>query len=122
MLKKKTLDGHVETLLLAILIQRPNYGYRIVRELNELAPDVLRMGEGTVYPVLHRMEQRGLLTSQWETADAGRPRKYYYVTRGGRRQFAAGQEQWDALQRLMQTVLAAGERCRVKPAGGGVMP
>jgi DNA-binding PadR family transcriptional regulator len=106
MLKKQTLDGHVETLLLSILIRRPSYGYRIVRELNELAPDVLKMGEGTVYPVLHRMESRGLLTAQWET-DEGRPRKYYYVSRKGKKQFAAAFEQWSALQGLMEVAFAS---------------
>ena len=122
MLTKKTLDGHVETLLLSILIQRPNYGYRIVRELNDLAPNILKMGEGTVYPVLHRMEQRGLVTSKWETVDTGRPRKYYYVSRSGKRQLASAQEQWAALQELMNCVLAADAPRRVRPADRGAMP
>ena len=116
MLKKQTLDGHVETLLLSILLQRPSYGYRIVQELNELAPNVLQMGEGTVYPVLHRMEKRGLLTARWKT-ERGRPRKYYHVSRGGKRQFATARQQWTALQELMDTVFSPSQLPTAKPKG-----
>jgi PadR family transcriptional regulator PadR len=120
-LKKKTLDGHVETLLLGILLQRPSYGYRIVQDLNDLAPDVLRMGEGTVYPVLHRMESRGLLTSRWETANSGRPRKYYYVNRNGKRQFAAAQQQWSALRGVLDNVFGTQPPLNSKPIAYGAM-
>lgn len=116
MLKKQTLDGHVESLLLCLLVQKPNYGYRIVRELNELAPDLLQMGEGTVYPVLHRMESRGLLTSRWET-EKGRPRKYYHVSRSGKRHLAAAQQQWSALQKLMRSAFATIDSSNATPKG-----
>jgi DNA-binding PadR family transcriptional regulator len=115
MLKKPALDGHVETLLLGILLRRPSYGYRIVQQLNELAPDVLKMGEGTVYPVLHRMESRGLLDARWESADDGRPRKYYSVNSKGKRQFAAAKEQWSALQILMDSVFSGQAPSRDSP-------
>jgi PadR family transcriptional regulator PadR len=116
MLKKRTLDGHVETLLLSILLRRPSYGYRIIRELNDLSPEILKMGEGTVYPVLHRMESRGLITARWET-DQGRPRKYYHVSQKGRKQFAASLQQWSALQSLMETAFATTQRPAVSPKG-----
>lgn len=108
MLQKKTLDGHVETLLTAVLLRGPSYGYLIVRQLNEAAPDILKLGEGTVYPVLHRMEERGLLTSRWETGPGGRPRKYYRVSQRGRRQFATAQQQWHALRSLMERIVECG--------------
>lgn len=107
MLEKKTLDGNIESLLLAILLKQPNYGYRIVQELNTIAPSLLELGEGTVYPVLHRMEQRGLVGSRWETADSGRPRKYYSISMRGRKQLAAHRQQWLELQSVMSQVFAA---------------
>ena len=58
---KKSLDGNVETFLLLILEESPNYGYAIVRELKQKTDGLLRLGEGTVYPVLYRMEERGVL-------------------------------------------------------------
>ena len=120
MLKKQTLDGHVETLLLCVLDRRPNYGYRIVQELNEIAPNVLKMGEGTVYPVLHRMESRGLLTAKWE-AESGRPRKYYHVSRTGKRQIATAKQQWTALQGLMEAVFAIPNRRSSRSVVKGAM-
>ena len=104
MLAKKSLDGHVESILLSLLNKNPNYGYRIVRELNELAPEVLKMGEGTVYPVLHRMEERGMLKGVWEENKKNRPRKYYHVTRKGKRHMSQARQQWIELQKLMRSV------------------
>jgi DNA-binding PadR family transcriptional regulator len=74
------------------------------------------MGEGTVYPVLHRMEARGMLTARWET-DEGRPRKYYHVSRSGKRQFAAAQQQSSALQKVMDTVFSPNQPPIAKPTG-----
>ena len=59
-LRKQTLDGNVETLLLAILQAGPSYGYAIVKELNERSEGILQLGEGTIYHVLHRLEEKKL--------------------------------------------------------------
>lgn len=104
-LSKKSLDGNVETLLLATLAEQPSYGYQIVADLNQTAPDLLRMGEGTVYPVLHRLEERGLITATWRTGRTGRPRKYYKLTPRGRRALEENRQQWHGLARVMQSVL-----------------
>jgi hypothetical protein len=64
-LNKKSLDGNVETLLLSVLEEGPSYGYAIVQELNSRAEGLLKLGEGTIYPVLHRLEDRQLITSNW---------------------------------------------------------
>ncbi len=84
-LKKQTLDGNVETLLLTILEDGPSYGYAIVKELNVRAENLLKLGEGTVYPVLHRMEKRKLLSAKWQHAGSGRQRKYYRITQKGKK-------------------------------------
>lgn len=104
-LHKKALDGNVETLLLAILREGPSYGYEIIQTLNNRAAGLLRMGEGTAYPVLHRLEERGLIAARWTTAKTGRRRKYYRLTPKGRRSLAANAQQWQALVQLMNTVL-----------------
>ncbi len=105
LLHKKTLDGNVETLLLAILREGPSYGYEIIKTVNDRAAGLLRMGEGTAYPVLHRLEDRGLITSRWTTAETGRRRKYYRLTPKGRRSLADNAQQWAALVQLMGIVL-----------------
>ena len=57
-LSKQTLDGNVETLILAVLEAGPSYGYAIVKELNDRAEGILQLGEGTIYPVLYRLGRR----------------------------------------------------------------
>lgn len=102
-LRKTTLDGNVETLLLAVLADGPSYGYQIVRDLNNRAAGLLKLGEGTVYPVLHRLEDKQLIAGKWEhDGQRGRPRKYYRLTPKGRRQLRAGLAQWAGLVELIQ--------------------
>ena len=76
-LRKQDIDGTVETMLLSVLAGRPNYGYAIVKELNAKADGLLKFGEGTVYPILHRMEEKGLIQASWEQTESKRRRKYY---------------------------------------------
>jgi len=102
---KKALDGNVETLLLAILAEAPSYGYQTVQDLNERAAGLLAMGEGTVYPVLHRLEERGSIEATWRDGETGRRRKYYRLTVQGRRCLKANREQWSSLVRVMNIVL-----------------
>ncbi|MEM8738473.1 MAG: helix-turn-helix transcriptional regulator [Planctomycetota bacterium] len=107
-LKKSTLDGNIETLLLALLAESPGYGYQLVRDLNERADGLLKLGEGTVYPVLHRMEERGQIKAYWSESDTGRPRKYYRLSPRGKRVFAEKQQQWAGLIQVMQKVVGPG--------------
>jgi PadR family transcriptional regulator PadR len=104
-LSKKTLDGNMETLLLAVLQDGPSYGYQMVQQMNALVPGVLKTGEGTIYPVLHRLEGRELIRSSWRTGESGRQRRYYQLTVKGRRALAENRLQWAALTRVMDTVL-----------------
>ena len=76
----------METLLLAVLSEGPSYGYQLVQDLNARAPGLLKTGEGTIYPILHRMEREGLLKSRWQEAETGRRRKYYSLTSAGKAQ------------------------------------
>jgi PadR family transcriptional regulator PadR len=102
-LSKSTLDGNVETLLLAVLAEGPSYGYQIVRDLNDRAAGLLSMGEGTVYPVLHRLEDKQLIAGKWEhDGRRGRPRKYYRLTPKGRQQLRSGLSQWAGLVEVIQ--------------------
>jgi DNA-binding PadR family transcriptional regulator len=104
-LKKQTLDGNVETLLLAILESGPSYGYAIIEELKKKAEGLLELGEGTIYPVLHRMEEKELITSYWQNAENGRPRKYYRINLKGKTVLAENYSQWKTLSSVMEKVL-----------------
>jgi PadR family transcriptional regulator, regulatory protein PadR len=104
-LSKKTLDGNMDTLLLAVLSEGPSYGYQMVQDLNAKAPGVLKTGEGTIYPVLHRLEERELIQSSWRAGETGRQRRYYRITPRGKKALSENRLQWAALKRVMTTVL-----------------
>ena len=114
-LSKQALDGNVEALLLAILESGPSYGYAIVGELNQLAEGILKLGEGTIYPVLHRMEHKKLITAKWRLAENGRQRKYYRLTPKGHKALAASREQWQTLSAVMTKVVGSAERLSPQP-------
>lgn len=103
-LHKRTIDGHVEPMILAVLGDGPSYGYQIGQDLLERSAGVLKLGEGTLYPVLHRMESRGLIAATWRTGENGRERKYYRLTPKGRRAMAEHADQWATLVEVMTAV------------------
>ena len=114
-LRKQTLDGNVETLLLAILQAGPSYGYAIVKELNDMAEGILQLGEGTIYPVLHRLEEKKLISAKWHLAENGRQRKYYRLTTKGRKALVANRQQWQMLSVVMGKVLGSTGKLLPKP-------
>ena len=103
-LSKRALDGNVETFLLSILKDGENYGYGLVQELNERAPGLVKFGEGTVYPVLHRIEKRGLIAPTWRKSETGRRRKYYRLTKKGHGKLASNLTEWRELTQAMQAI------------------
>jgi len=120
-LRKQMLDGNVETLVLAILEAGPSYGYAIVKELNERAEGLLQLGEGTIYPVLYRLEEKKLISARWRLAENGRERKYYRLTAKGRKALAANLNQWQMLASVMRKVLDSAENVLTEPQPRGAV-
>ena len=89
-INKELVGASTWLVILKVLAQKPNYGYEIVKSVNEAADNFYVWQEGTIYPVLRKLEKDGLLRSQWEEADNGRKRKYYYITAKGREAIAEG--------------------------------
>ena len=114
-LSKKTLDGNVETLLLTILSEGPSYGYQIVQDLNTKAPGLLNLQQGTVYPVLHRLEERELIKPDWRKAENGRKRKYYMLTPKGKGALEENRNQWAVLSKVMNRFIGSPETGRRNP-------
>ena len=92
--KRDWLLGNIEPLLLYLTFERPMYGYQIIRELETRSQGYFKFKEGTLYPVLHRLEKEGLIRGQWQTLPSGRQRKYYRITDKGRSALAERQSQW----------------------------
>jgi PadR family transcriptional regulator, regulatory protein PadR len=100
-LSKQTLDGNVETIILSELMGGASYGYALVREINQKHEGLLALGEGTIYPVLYRMEEKCLLKSEIRKTSAGRDRKYYRISPKGKKAIAENLFQWEALAKVM---------------------
>lgn len=96
--------GSAELAVLSVLAEEPLHGYELARRIGERTDGVLHFTLASLYPLLYRLERRGLLTGEWKTAPNGRKRRYYRLTSRGRRQLAPLREQWlryfDALRRL----------------------
>ena len=100
------LHGTMDMLILKVLDAGPLHGYGIAVRLEQRSRDVLKVEEGSLYPALYRMEQRGWLASEWKLTDTGRRARFYRLTRTGRTQLAAETESWIRLTRAVQGVLA----------------
>jgi DNA-binding PadR family transcriptional regulator len=87
------LKGHLDLLLLAVLAEGPAHGYAIIEALRQRSSGAFDLPEGTIYPALHRLEDQGLLASQW-SHDAPRPRRVYQLTPKGDRVLASRREEW----------------------------
>ena len=95
------LKGHLDMIVLAALASGPAHGYAIIQEIHRRSGGAFELPEGTVYPVLHRLEHAGLLGSKWTTADSGRQRRVYSLTKRGTRALAEHRSTW---QRFSEAV------------------
>jgi len=96
----------LKALILAILEDRPRHGYEIVQG----ARGKLRFEEGTIYPLLHKLERENLLSSQWKKASTGKERKYYTLTRRGKAALARARVAWKDYVRVVSEILLGGRR------------
>lgn len=94
---KDLVAASATPLVLAILAKGDSYGYAIIQDVRELSGGVLEWSEGMLYPVLHRMEDQGLIESFEDRGDNNRKRKYYRLRPDGRRALAEERRQWDAV-------------------------
>lgn len=89
------LKGHLDMIVLAALAGGPAHGYAVIEEIRRRSGEAFDLPEGTVYPVLHRLEQSGMLASRWVTAESGRRRRIYALTRRGSRALADQRAVWE---------------------------
>src|SRR5918992_4189186 len=91
------LQGTLDLLILKTLEREPMHGWRIARRIQELSDDVLAVGQGSLYPALHRLEHQGWIVSEWKESDLGRTAKFYALTREGRQQLERELDSWKRL-------------------------
>lgn len=106
--KADLLQGSLDLLILKVLVLGPLHGWGISKRIRQLSRDVLDVGQGSLYPALYRLEDRGWITAEWGTSPEGRRAKFYTLTRAGRRQFAEEQASWRLFTGAVQDILEAG--------------
>lgn len=100
-LDKELAGASTSILVLSVLAREASYGYQIIRRLNDAADGLFTWQEGTVYPILHKLEKDDCVRAQWQEADTGRRRKYYYITAKGREALEDGSRQWIEYHRMI---------------------
>lgn len=98
--------GTLELILLCLLEQRAKYGYELVSEMEEKSGGVFRIKEGTLYPVLYRLEDQGCVETEWSRPERGVPRKYYRLTKGGTARLGELRSEWTAFSGAVNELVA----------------
>lgn len=104
------LQGTLDLLILRVLTWGPAHGYAIARWIEQLTGQVLTVGEGSLYPALHRLEERGAITAEWRLTENNRRAKFYKLTRKGRTLLQAETAAWTKFVEAMGKVLHTTER------------
>ena len=105
---KGLMAGSSTLLVLSLLEGGDMYGYQMIEELSRRSNDAFQMKEGTLYPILHALEREKYLSAYEQQAPTGRQRKYYRLTRRGRRLLADKRAEWAAFRRGVEDVLSGG--------------
>jgi PadR family transcriptional regulator, regulatory protein PadR len=106
--KSEVLQGTLDLLVLKTLDSMgPMHGFGIALRIQQVSEDLLQLNQGTLYPALLRLEQRGWIASKWGLSENNRRAKYYSLTRLGRKQLNAEQESWDRMSTMINRVLKA---------------
>ena len=106
---KKTdlLQGTLELLILKTLALGPLHGWGIAKRIQQLSDDVLQANQGSLYPALYRLEDRGLIGADWGISPEGRKAKFYALTKEGRKQLATERATWRRFAIAVEAILAA---------------
>lgn len=98
-------QGTLDLLILTVVAAAPQHGYAIAQRLRQISSDVIQVRQGSLYPALHRLEQRRLLAPEWRISETGREARYYRLTRQGRATLENERSSWRRLTRAIGAVL-----------------
>ena len=102
-------QGMLDLLLLKIVAVQPTHGYAIARRLQQISGEIVQVPGGSLYPALHRLENRGLVKSEWKETDSGRDAKFYRLTHKGRVHLNAQAASWRRLAEAVGLILSLAE-------------
>ena len=105
-ISKELAKGSTGMMVLSVISRREMYGYQIIKTVEMTSNKVFQMNEGTLYPILHSLENEGFLTSHWvESEDTGKKRKYYQITEKGLKELASQEKEWKEYSTAVEKVL-----------------
>ena len=102
-------QGTLDLLILTIVATEAQHGYAIAQRLRQMSRDVIQVRQGSLYPALHRLEQRGWLKAEWKNTETGREAKFYGLTKTGRKQLDVERLNWERLSQAITLILRTGE-------------
>ena len=103
--KHELLPGTLDLLVLRVLSRGELHGWGITQKLEQLSKRALQVDEGSLYPSLYRMEDKGWIEAEWKMTEKNRRAKYYSLTRAGRKQLEEEQEHWDRMTTIIAQVM-----------------
>jgi PadR family transcriptional regulator PadR len=101
-------QGTLDMLILQILSLEPAHGYGIAQRIEQISKSVVQVNQGSLYPALHRLEQRGWLKADWKESETGREAKFYSLTRSGYKQLRSERDSWDRLTGAVRLIFDQG--------------
>ena len=101
-------QGTLDMLVLQILSLEPAHGYGIAQRLEQISKSVVHVNQGSLYPALHRLEQKGWLRAEWKQSETGREAKFYSLTRSGQKQLRVEKDSWARLTGAVQLIFDEG--------------
>lgn len=107
--KSEFLKGTLDMLILKIVALGPVHGYAISQRIQQISKDVFQVQQGSLYPALHRLEDRGWLQAQWRNTETGREAKFYSLTRKGRHQLESEVRNWEQITGAVALILGTAE-------------
>ena len=107
--KVELLKGTLDMLILKVVALGPIHGYAIAQRIQQISRDFFQLQQGSLYPALHRLEDRGWLKAGWKTTDTGREAKFYALTPQGRKQLDAEVRSWEQLTDAVALILGTAE-------------
>jgi transcriptional regulator len=99
------IQGTLDLLILKTLLREAIHGWGIAKRIEQLSDDVLSVGQGSLYPALHRLEQQGWISAEWRDSDLGRSAKFYALTKEGRKQLELELRTWSRLSAAVDLVI-----------------
>lgn len=107
--RSEFLKGTLDMLILKIVALGPIHGYAISQRIQQISRDFFQVQQGSLYPALHRLENRGWLGAEWRATDTGREAKFYSLTKKGRKQLEAEMANWERISDAVALILRTAE-------------